>query len=149
MKRKILVLIIVIIILLPGCSGMGVMGEDGDIYIAYSWVSITQVYTDDPSFGPTIYNDQYETATEGTWYFEYTSLGYSWYGTYTVYRNPGVVGYDGADIYFMLTLYSFGPSFYDWSYPYTNSRDLRGDEYSEIISRGGYTIELHAQRRIE
>ena len=126
MRNAIILSIIILIILLTGCSGF--VGEDGEVFICYSWVSISQVYTEDPSFGQTIYNEVYETANEGTWSYEYTSLGKYWTGTYTVYRNPGEIGYDGEDIYFMLTLYSIGPSFYDWSYPYYHSRGLEIQE---------------------
>jgi len=141
-KKVILFLAAVLIILLPSCSFL--IGEDGDAYIAYSWVSITQVYTDDPSFGSIIYNELYEDANEGTWYFEYTSLGEFWTGTYTVYCNLGELLYDGEDIYFELWLYSFGPSLYKWSEAY--ARNIQIDEYLETLSSGGYTIELHAKR---
>ena len=141
MKKIISLTVFAVVLLLCGCSI--ITGSDGDAYIAYSWVSISQVYTDDPSFGETIYNEVYETANVGTWYFEYTSLGYYWTGNYTVYKNPGGIGYDGEDIYFELWLFSFGPSFYEWSEEF--ARGVRGDEYTETITRSGYTIELHAE----
>ena len=141
--KKIIISTAVLICFLPGCTGMD--GTDGDVYIAYSWVSITHVYTDDPSFGDIITNGKYEDANTGTWYFEYTSLGYFWYGTYTVYRNEGEPFTDGEDIYFELTLYSFGPSFYEWSEEYAKGSGLpeRGSEYTEVLEKPDYTVQLH------
>jgi hypothetical protein len=150
--KKVILIITAVIVILSGCSVM--TGTDGDAYIAYSWVSITQVYTDDPSFGEIVYNDVYEDANEGTWDYNYTSLGVYWYGYYTVTKNPGGMFYDGDDVYFTLSLYSFGPSFYEWSYPYYHSRatqdlaapDADTAEYTETLTKGGYTVELHVCR---
>ena len=77
MKRKLLILLIVIAWLSSGCSAF--MGTDGAAYIAYSWVSCQAIYTDDPSFGSTIYNEIYEDATEGSWNFEYISFDDSYW----------------------------------------------------------------------
>jgi hypothetical protein len=91
------------------------VGDDGDVFIAYSWVSVESISTDDPAFGPTIYNETYEDAYVGTWHFSYTSFDSSyWTGQYTIYRDEGYLLVDGDDIYFELSLYSFGPSFYEW-----------------------------------
>jgi hypothetical protein len=104
-----------IILSLFGCTLFA--GSDGDAYIAYSWaVGPITFYTEDPSFGSTIYNGQYENATVGSWYFEYSAWdGSGWYGVYTVYVNDGGFLVDGEDIYFELACYSTGPSFYEWS----------------------------------
>lgn len=92
------------------------IGTEGQAFICYSWVALSAVGTDDPAFGPTIYNGVYEDAVVGTWNFQYISFDDSnWEGSYTVYRNPGVFLADGEDVYFELTLYSTGPSFYAWT----------------------------------
>lgn len=103
-------------LILLSCS---VDGEDGTSYIAYSWTStLSYLYTEDPAFGATVYNAQYETATEGTYYMEYTADGNSWWAQYEIEIDEGEEGglfsrgEDGDDLYFELYLSSYGPSFY-------------------------------------
>jgi hypothetical protein len=115
MKCKALLVSALLALSLSGCALFS--GTEGDAYIAYSWAAgpIT-FYTEDPSFGSTIYNGQYENASVGSWYFEYISWDDSyWYGTYTVYVNDGGFLIDGEDIYFELACYSTGPALYEWS----------------------------------
>ena len=104
-------------LILMSCS---VDGEDGTSYIAYSWSgSLQYLYTEDPAFGATVYNADYETATEGTYYMEYTAWdGSSWWAQYEIEIDEGeegglfTRGEDGDDLYFELYLSSSGPSFY-------------------------------------
>lgn len=115
MKKSAPVILIFLFFFVSGCSLFN--GSNGDAYIAYSWVSgPISFYSEDPSFGDTIYNGVYEDASVGTWYFEYIAWDDSWwYGVYTVYENEGAFMTDGEDIYFELSCLSFGPSFYEWS----------------------------------
>jgi hypothetical protein len=114
-------------LLTAGLTGCGADGEDGKGYIAYTWaVGPISFYTEDPAFAgqSTIYNGEFRESRPGTWYFEYLSWDDSyWYGTYEIYINEGESGGlfssgdDGADLYFELACYSFGPSFYVWDSP--------------------------------
>ncbi len=109
------------VLLLAGC---GANGEDGDSFIAYSWVSgpIT-FYTEDPAFEgqDAIYNESYVSAVPGTWYMEYQAWdGSQWWAEYEIYLDEGedgglfTDGDDGVDLYFELAAYSIGPSFFVW-----------------------------------
>jgi hypothetical protein len=112
---KYVVLLMASLIVLS-CS---VDGEDGTSYIAYSWYCIQGVYTEDPAFGNTIYNGEYETATEGEYYMDYQDCnGDVWWAVYEIEIDEGeegglfTRGEDGDDLYFELYLSSSGPSFY-------------------------------------
>ena len=143
-------------ICLAGCSFFfGEDGEDGspgNAYIAYSWVSVPlYLSTNDPSMPQSIYNGTYYDAVPGTYSITYEAWdGSFWQGTYTIYVNPGEPGSagflftdgedgaDGEDIYFELTLYSTGPTLWEWLYPNsTDNSDRRIQEQREIDRADG------------
>lgn len=115
------------IALLGTLTGCGGDGQDGKGYIAYTWLyGPISFYTEDPAFETQsyIYNGEFRESRPGRWYFEYLAWDDSlWYGTYEIYINEGESGGlfsegdDGADLYFQLACYSFGPSFYVWESP--------------------------------
>lgn len=118
-------LAIAIVTMFSSCDlFMGQDGQDGEAYIAYSWVVGPILFrTNDPAFGDDEYivNGQYRTVVPGTYQYEYIAWDDSyWWGEYTVYieeGEPGLLfydGFDGEDLYFELACYSFGPSFYVW-----------------------------------
>ncbi len=109
-------------------------GQDGDAYIAITWVGGPFTYwTDDPAIPYTFYNNHYYLTWPGKYNFMYESWDTSiWSGSYTIYINVGESGKlikdgeDGADIYFLLVCYSTGPDFYAWPYPYyVSSKDYK------------------------
>lgn len=78
---------------------------------------------------------------------EYTAWdGSGWWMTYTITAQPGEPMFqDGADAYFEISLYSFGPSFYEWSYPRgfeTGGEALRPARGSERMVSGGFVLEM-------
>lgn len=142
-------------IVLAGCSLFfgedGRDGQPGEAYIAYSWVGLPlYLSTSDPSLPQSIYNGTYYDAIPGTYSFEYQAFdGSYWQGTYTTYVNPGELGEpgflftdgrdgaDGEDIYFELTLYSTGPTLWDWPDAYSNNRERRNQGHRELDGFGG------------
>ncbi len=99
--------------LLSGCKG-----RPGDVYLAYSWVSMPlYLYDENPSTPSTIHNGDYFSSNPGTYYMEYVAWDNSgWWMKYTLTANPGEMFFvDGADAKFEIALYSFGPSIYKWS----------------------------------
>ncbi|MFP4409734.1 MAG: hypothetical protein ACLFPW_14525 [Spirochaetaceae bacterium] len=113
--------------LLGTVTGCGGDGSDGKAHIAYTWLyGPISFYTEDPAFETQthIYNGEFRQSRAGTWYFEYVAWDDSyWFGEYEIYINEGESGglfsegEDGADLYFELAAYSFGPSFYVWDSP--------------------------------
>ena len=136
-KTIVLAIALISVITLAGCTlFFGEDGEPGSAYIAYSWVSVPNyLFTSDPSLPQTIYNGTYYEAIPGTYSFSYEAWdGSFWQDTYTTYVNPGEPGFlftdgaDGEDIYFELTLYSIGPSFWEWPYPMSNQRKMEREQ---------------------
>lgn len=160
MKKKISCLIFVFIIIylfcFIKCKGPdGEDGADGDAYIAISWVSGPFYYwTDDPAIPQYFYSGTYYKTSSGIYYFEYESWDTSiWSGSYEIYINQGEEGEpgglfwhagedgaDGADIYFELACYSFGPSFYTWDSPYSmkNVRIIAKKEELDKLKEAGH-----------
>jgi hypothetical protein len=101
-------------------------GEDGDAFIAITWVyGPFDYWTDDPAIPSIFYNNKYYQCYPGNYNYTYWAWDDSiWSGSYRIYINEGEEakgfkdGEDGADIYFLLQAYSIGPLFTIWDYPY-------------------------------
>jgi hypothetical protein len=77
------------------------------------------VSTDDPAIPTPIPNGEYFQTQPGTYHLEYATSNKSTYNvTYSIYANSGNPGETGENIYFLVSLYSFGPSLLDWDFPY-------------------------------
>lgn len=144
MRKFLATISVVLLIFATSCM----MGEDGDTYLAYSWTSLPlYLYDDNPSIPDVITNGEYYRTQEGVFYMEYTAWdGSDWSATYTITANPGEMFSNGAPSYFEISLNSFGPSLYEWSYPRsTESQTERPKEGFEKLTLNGYTIELEYQ----
>jgi len=158
----------VICILICGTLFTSCKGPEGEAYLAYSWVSAPlYLYDENPSIPSTVHNGTYYKTNEGSYYMEYIAWDDSaWWMTYKISANPGQPFFqEGEPAYFEISLYSFGPSIYQWDEPRSadNSMDDdtgsdpsaapagssepippadRGDSGTESIVRGGYTLEI-------
>jgi hypothetical protein len=144
--------VLLIVAVLAGCTGV-----PGEAFLAYSWVSAPlSLYDENPSVPATVSNGEYVKTSEGSFYMEYTAWdGSGWWMTYTITANPGQPMFqDGEDAYFEISLYSFGPSFYEWSYPRECASAGEGEDSetagdaprpargSEKMLSGGYVLEM-------
>ncbi|MFO7730644.1 MAG: hypothetical protein R6V86_07760 [Spirochaetia bacterium] len=139
--------VLLIVSVLAGCTG-----APGEAFLAYSWASAPlSLYDDNPSVPDTVTNGEYVKTGEGSFYMEYTAWdGSGWWMTYTITAKPGEAMFqDGADAYFEISLYSFGPSFYEWSYPREltaagegEDGALQPDRGSEKMASGGFVMEM-------
>ena len=156
MKARSVAVIAMTTALSAGCSMfMGQDGEDGDVYIAYSWVvGPFTWWTNDPALAGEIYiiNGRYYPALPGTYDFQYQSWdGSVWEGSYTIYVDEGKPGMfftdgaDGEDLYFELLCLSTGPSLYVWSYPY--ARRVDGRSGASVHGPDDYRRRTEAERR--
>jgi len=118
--------VVLLVVLLVGCTG-----APGEAFLAYSWVTAPlSLYDENPAVPATVSNGEYVESDEGSYYMEYTAWdGSGWWMTYTITAQPGEPMFqDGADAYFEISLYSFGPSFYEWSYPRGFATGGEGEE---------------------
>lgn len=105
-------------------SGCGEDGQPGQAYISFTWDWYVDSYDDSNSDTPSWISEyqDYNTSS-GTYSYRYDcsdGIGnfWYWYGTYTIYKNPGEEaswfsdGEDGADNRFRFGLYGSGPDFY-------------------------------------
>jgi len=137
--------VMLIVALLAGCTG-----APGEAFLAYSWVTAPlSLYDENPAVPATVSNGEYVKTGEGSYYMEYTAWdGSGWWMTYTITAHPGEPLFqDGADAYFEISLYSFGPSFYEWSYPRglattSEVEPLRPVRGSERMVSGGFVLEM-------
>src|SRR6056297_1022916 len=139
--------VVLIVALLVGCTG-----APGEAYLAYSWVTAPlSLYDENPAVPATMSNGEYVESDEGSYYMEYTAWdGSGWWMTYTITAKPGEPMFqDGADAYLEMSLYSFGPSFYEWSYPRELTADGEGEDDalqsnhgSEKMVSGGFLMEM-------
>ena len=137
--------VVLIVVLLVGCTG-----APGEAFLAYSWVTAPlSLYDENPAVPATVSNGEYVESDEGSYYMEYTAWdGSGWWMTYTITAQPGEPMFqDGADAYFEISLYSFGPSFYEWSYPRglattSEVEPLRPVRGSERMVSGGFVLEM-------
>lgn len=99
-------LFICILLIILGCYGEdgadgvtgppGSKGDDGKSYIAYTWVDINWVSTDDPAFGSSITSGTPYRTNPGRYSFSYESWDGSPYsGTYYIYIEYGWGGSPG------------------------------------------------------
>src|SRR6056297_2336768 len=135
--------VVLIVALLVGCTG-----APGEAYLAYSWVTAPlSLYDENPAVPATMSNGEYVESDEGSYYMEYTAWdGSGWWMTYTITAQPGEPMFqEGADAYFEISLYSFGPSFYEWSYP----RELTIADEGEASTAAGEENSLQPARRSE
>jgi len=151
---KVLIILVFLFSVLSCSLLVGETGSDGESYIAYNYYSSTEItYTNDPAF-PIITEIQdgvYEKTVPGTYSFEYIDNS-TWTGEYTIYVNEGmngglfVDGLNGRDVYFELTMYSSGPSFYDWIEPKAVTKKLGtltdSEVYIETFHKGNFTVVL-------
>jgi hypothetical protein len=95
-------------------------GPDGKAFLAYSWASTPQyLYDENPATPTTVYNGDYFETAAGTYYMEYVAWDDSaWWMIYEITINEGSAFLSpGDDVWFEITLYSTGPSLYEWSSP--------------------------------
>jgi hypothetical protein len=135
MKKILCVMCLVSMICITGCGRNGQdgrTGQDGDVFIAYSWVyGPFYLSTNDPGISSYVLNDQYYESVPGTYNYIYQSWnGSQWSGIYTLWANAGSPGTpgekggifsngtdgedgaDGLDNYFRLACYSSGATLY-------------------------------------
>ncbi|MDC7245993.1 MAG: hypothetical protein PQJ47_08820 [Sphaerochaetaceae bacterium] len=138
-------IIIVGILLIAGITGC-VIGDDGDTYLAFSWVSKPlYFYDDNPSIPDTVYNGTYYRTDEGSFYMEYTAWdGTRWWMVYSISADSGSLLSSGDPAYFKISLYSFGPSVYKYSYPRQQVSDNSDPERPAVerITSGDYTLTI-------
>jgi hypothetical protein len=105
-QSGLLVLLGLAYIVVLGCYGddgadgsTGPRGRDGDngtSYIAYTWVNILTLSSDDPGLPYTVVNSQPYRTYPGTYHLSYTSWNYSTYNySYSIYINEGESGRPG------------------------------------------------------
>lgn len=115
MKKFLLVLLVLTsLLLLVNCKG-----PDGEAYLKYWWTGKLYYISDtNPSTPATIYNDQYFKTNTGTFRTEYVSWdGSGWWINYTITVNEGEPFFEaGADTWYEIALYSYGPVLYEWDY---------------------------------
>lgn len=150
LKRRFFIFFLIVIPLL-GSLFSGCMGPKGEVYLAYSWVSAPEyIYDENPSIPATINNGTYYESSEGSYYMEYVAWdGRGWWMNYTLSANPGALFLmEGDPAYFEISLYSFGPSIYQWSEPRSGEEAAgdRPDHGSQSIIRGGYTLSIEYGR---
>ena len=151
--------------------GSGCKGAKGEAYVGYSWVSSPlYLYDENPSVPSTVINGEYYKTEEGEYYMEYTAWDDSdWWMVYAITANEGKAFYrEGDPAYFEITLYSYGPTVYQWSESrsagtpagegQTDSPSAvteigepepyegRTDHGTETIVRGGYTLRIEYGR---
>jgi len=138
MKKLFFLLIGLSILFTTSC----VMGEDGETYLAYSWISRPLSWHDEnPSIPVAIYNGTYYGTNEGRFYMEYTAWdNSSWWMYYTISANPGQFFTDGGPAYFEISLYSFGPTLYKWDYargiePRSGSVELLSGDAAPFVEK--------------
>jgi hypothetical protein len=139
------IVVVFVLSLLAGC-----IGEDGDLYLAYSWLSAPQYFYDEnPAIPSVFYNGTYYESEEGTYYMEYIAWdGSGWWMNYTLTANPGDLFFvKGAPAYCEIWLYWFGPSLYNWSEPRSIEGQADGESgldgvQTESRTIGGYTITI-------
>ena len=120
MKKRLKNLAILVVFTLIAFTGC--VGPDGATFLSYSWTSQPQYFYDEnPSTPSTVYNGDYFTTDEGTYYMEYTAWDdSSWWMYYTIEAKEGdIFMMEGEDTYFEITLYSTGPTLYEWSEEYS------------------------------
>ena len=142
--------------LLCGCNGEdgldGEDGADGASYIAYSWLIIPNWGSwNDPNLPSTVTTGEpYLISYAGTYDYIYEAWnGSQWTGSYTTYINEGLPGepgepgdifwsdgadgadgVDGENVWFELTFYSTGPSFYAWPSESNLGKNLSTSAYA-------------------
>lgn len=124
--KKLLYFIVLTISIICGflLFGCGEDGQSGQAYISFTWDWYTDSYDDSNSDTPYTISEytNYNTSS-GSFSYRYDCSDgagnyWYWYGTYTIYKNPGEEaswfsdGADGADNHFRFGLYGAGPDFY-------------------------------------
>jgi len=99
-------------------SGCGPKGEDGDAYMALDWVYAPR-YIDFAMLPDVVIAENYYGHPQGVYYAAYVAWdGTFWDFEYTIEVDEGywgfmdIPGVDGADRYYTLYLYSWGPEMY-------------------------------------
>lgn len=99
-------------------AGCGQAGEPGKSYLALDWVYTPEALSF-PAFPSTVTAGEYIRHSAGSYRGEYIAWdGSYWSADYRIEVSPGepggllLDGADGADMYFTMWLYSFGPSLY-------------------------------------
>ena len=99
-------------------SGCGPKGEDGDTYMALDWVYAPR-YIDFPMLPHLVIAENYYNHPEGVHYAAYVAWdGTFWDFEYAIEVDEGYWGFmdipgaDGADRFYTLYLYSWGPEMY-------------------------------------
>ena len=99
-------------------SGCGPKGEDGDTYMALDWV-YSPLFIDFPMLPDVVVSETYYFHPDGTYYGAYIAWdGTYWVFDYSIEADEGEWGFldlpgqDGADRFYTLYLYSWGPELY-------------------------------------
>jgi len=125
-----------VLLVASGCGEDGSMGPQGDpgrSFIAVIWVGTPLSFgADDPAFPAVVFSNTYYESSEGTYGFGYVAWdGSSWIGNYTIEIQEGLPGgpgeeggffpwesgsdgekgLPGGNLYYVLGLFSIGPSF--------------------------------------
>jgi hypothetical protein len=127
MKKLLLVLLVLTsLLLLVNCKG-----PDGEASLKYWWTGTLYAISDtNPSTPATIYNNQYFKTNTGTFRTEYVSWdGSGWWINYTITVNEGEPFFEaGADTWYEIALYSYGPVLYEWDYARSIISNERAEE---------------------
>jgi len=118
MKKNPMYSMVFLLVILAACGFLtNCKGDDGEAYLAYSWVYAPQYLYDENSAIPgTVYNGTYYNTDDGSYYMEYIAWdGSGWWMNYDISSNPGKIFFqEGDPAYFEICLYSSGPSLYEW-----------------------------------